>query len=297
MRKQLLFTLITFLICVLLSAGLEVRAGETVDLPLKGKIILLDPGHGGLDHGYCQKDSVCEKDTVMEITEKLAALLEEKGAKVKMTHSKIEYRQFPWQHAGELSLDQRVLKARDNRADIFVSLHCNASSKKHRTGAAVFYQSNFPASKTLGDQIQRALIRIPENSKRTDKPGSYYLLNKITIPAVVVETCYLTHRADKENIVSHEYRQKVASAVFSGITNFFARQDYTAKNVVMVYKESLNAIKGDSEGVAILSFLNTVGVLPPDLKIGSVDVSDGEAKVDIKAVGSNLSLGGEEEYQ
>ncbi|MFZ5633114.1 MAG: divergent polysaccharide deacetylase family protein [Bacillota bacterium] len=305
------FAFLTF--CVLFITAVKVQAKETgAEYPLQGKTVLLDPGHGGRDHGYCRKNSVCERDIAMEITKKTAVLLKKNGAKVILTRDQSDSRWFPWPGTeSETSLDKRILLAGEKKADIFVSVHCNASQKAHRTGAVVFYQNNSPASITLGDRIQRELIKIPENSKRNDKPGSYYLLNKLAVPAVVVETCYLTHRADKENIASREYREKIAGAIFSGIINYFSGQESAGKkitgqgtvniNETICQEEQISAAPlavsaeyhrsiAREEDSAALSLLR-------GLTIGSVEVRGSQALIDVKSASSGMSLGGEEEYR
>ncbi|MHB8918304.1 MAG: divergent polysaccharide deacetylase family protein [Desulfocucumaceae bacterium] len=306
-NRVLIIILFTTL-CVLFTPGI-IRAEKTgAAYPLDGKTILLDPGHGGSDHGYCRKGSTCERDIVMEIAEKLADHLRKSGAKVIMTRERI----YGWLHwpgtEWETSLDKRVLLTASKKADIFVSIHCNASPRAHRTGAVVFYQDNFADSRLLGDQIQRALVKIPENSKHTDKPGSYYLLNRLPVPAVVVETCYLTHRADKENIAGPEYQEKIAAAIQMGITGYFAKQGIaggrsiasSTANNERNFELPLQAPTGQhrltSGNSDTLAHLKT-SIIPPELKIDSVQEQGGQLLVDIKSAGSRVSLGGEEEYR
>lgn len=241
-KKYFLVSLVLITFCALFITGAKFQAEEAgTSYPLEGKTVLLDPGHGGRDHGYCEKNSICERDIVMEISKKAAVLLKKNGAKVFMTRDRNDSRWFPWPGTeSEINLDKRISLAKAKNADIFVSIHCNASRKPHRTGAVVFYQNNSPASKTLGGQIQRELVKILENSKRTDKPGSYYLLNKLPVPAVVIETCYLTHRTDKENIVSREYQEKIAGAICSGIIKYFSGRENTVEKITCSNADNKN---------------------------------------------------------
>lgn len=318
--KRYLTVFFVITLCTFFIIVTKVQAKEPGNIyPVQGKTILLDPGHGGRDHGYCKKGSVCEKDTAMEVTQRVAARLRESGAKVYLTREKNCFLWFPWPgKESEISLDKRILLARAKKADIFVSIHCNASPKPHRAGAVVFYQDNSSTSRLLGNQIQRELVKIPENSKRTDKPGSYYLLNKLSVPAVVIETCYLTHKADKENIVNPKYQEKIARAIFLGITNYFFKQENTGNIPASpesdntyhenIFKEGQNRTSPlwvpagydrtasrfrDNEA---LSFLKSASTVSGDLKIDNVKVSGNQASVNIKTAHKGLSLGGEEEY-
>ncbi len=318
LSRRLLTILFFIAFCFLFLATIEAKETEAANT-LEGKTVFLDPGHGGRDHGYCKKNGVCERDITMDIAQKAAFYLKKNGAEVVMTHKDEHFRWFPWKgRESEISLDERIQMAKSKKADIFISLHCNASPKPHRTGAVVFYKDNSSASRLLGDQIQRELVKIPENGKRTDKPCSYYLLNKLPVPAVVIETCYLTHSTDKENILNPKYREKVAGAIFSGITNYFAKQeneikltagssadnllhqnsfkegqDYTSSpSMDFADKDRLTAQVRDS--IAINSSKSTS--MPSDIKIGDIDVRGNQAIVDVKTARTEFSLAGEEEY-
>jgi N-acetylmuramoyl-L-alanine amidase CwlD len=316
--KRVMPILFFIAFCFLFLTAIEAK--ETGDMNnLEGKIVLLDPGHGGLDHGYCKKNGVCERDITMEIAQKTALLLKKNGAEVVMTHKNKYSRWFPWMgRESEISLDERIELAKSKKADIFISLHCNASPKPHRTGAVVFYQDNSPASNSLGDHIQRELVKIPENGKRTDKPCSYYLLNNLPVPAVVIETCYLTHRADKENILNVKYREKIAAAVFSGITNYLSNQKSAGKNTTSLkagnslqqgtcetvrdHTSSPAMLLADNERLTAqvkdnlaINFTSSIA-MPGDMEIGNIEVSGSQAIIDMKTARMEYSLGGEEEY-
>ncbi|MFZ5649167.1 MAG: divergent polysaccharide deacetylase family protein [Bacillota bacterium] len=319
LSKRPLTILFFIAFCSLFLTTIEAKETGAVH-PLAGKTVLLDPGHGGRDHGYCKKNGVCERDITMEIAQKVAVHLRENGANVVMTREQNYFRRFPWPGMkSEISLDKRILLVKPKKADIFVSIHCNASPKPHRTGAVVFYQDNSPASRLLGDHIQRELVKIPENGKRTNKPGSYYLLNKLSVPAVVIETCYLTHRTDKENIVNPKYRGKVAGAIFLGIKNYFSKQENEGKNTAksstgnlfykngykkeQIYTASPLTVFADYDRPTVqvrdsvaINFLKSTITMPRDIKIGNIEVSGDQAIIDIKTARTGFSLGGEEEY-
>jgi len=281
-----------FVVCLLIFTLLPSTplhaSTKALKSPLKGKTVILDPGHGGKDHGYCKKNNVCEKDTDISIAKKLERSLTEKGAAVFLTHDQTDGGFISWLGAKpETGLDQRILMAGEKKADVFISIHCNASPKPHRAGSVVFYRSGSMGGKKLGEQIQKELVRMPDNGKNTASPGSYYLLNRLDIPAVVVETCYLTHRTDKNNIGSHKYQDKIAGAIFRGISDYLAGEAHQDKKITRTEVYPKMSLPVTSQ--------NTVKP-PPDIKTGDIAVEDGRATVDIKTPRSGLSLGGEEEY-
>lgn len=299
---------ILFILAFCLFFSAVPASGQLPDSrPLEGKTVVLDPGHGGRDHGYCDKIGVCERDITLEIAREVSADLRAGGARVFLTRGG---RHFPGVSLPgvdqEISLDKRISLAQSKKADVFVSIHCNTSPSIHRTGATVFYRDGFAAGRLLGDKIQRELVKIPDNGKRTDRPGSYYLLNRLPVPAVVVETCYLTHRLDKKNIADPRYREMVSSAIFSGISGYFSDQGTN---------------KGDSAGMGpgradpnpAAARQVSPGVQTPDLsalerlkndlrlsggiKLGAIALNGNRADIDIYAPPGGPVMGGEEEYR
>jgi polysaccharide deacetylase 2 family uncharacterized protein YibQ/N-acetylmuramoyl-L-alanine amidase len=281
-----------FLITLLALLNMPAYAAQTAPSPLKGKVIILDPGHGGSDHGYCRQDSACERDIDLEIVKKTAALLNNSGASVFITRGE-KKGWLPWQGQSEISLDERISLAGEKKADIFVSIHCNASPRPHRTGAVVFYRDNCPPGSRLGDSIQRELVKIPENGKRTDKPGDYYLLNRLSMPAVVIESCYLTHDSDKKHILDQEYQKKFASAVFTGIEKYLCTA-VQPESEQSVFKTSPGNPTGNFNYQPELQALPAN--VPGGIKINSIKIKEGQAHIDIGVGSEGLSLGGEEEY-
>lgn len=292
--------LYAFLIIAAAAAGMltpfPAQAGEMEPgLPLKGKTVVLDPGHGGKDHGYCRKGGACEKSTAMAVADKVRGILERNGARVYLTNDGGGGGLWDrlWAKT-EKSLDQRVKMAEEKKADAFLSIHCNTSPLPHRAGAAVLYRDGFSSGKKLGEQLNRELVKLPENGKNSAGPGNYYILNRVDVPAAVVETCYLTHSTDKDNIGRDNYREKLARAISGGILNYFAEENKAGR-----YSEQPVAAPARvvPETARIAGKAGAAGLEAPPrgISITSVLVSEGRAAVNLKKPGAGLSMGGEEE--
>ncbi|MFZ5650042.1 MAG: divergent polysaccharide deacetylase family protein [Bacillota bacterium] len=287
-KNQLyLFLVITLAVLILPSFSAQAEKKGS-SLPLNGKTVILDPGHGGDDHGYCRKGVACEKSTAMSVTENIRSMLERNGATVYMTHGGGGggFLSRLWTK-NENSLDLRAKMAGEKKADIFLSIHCNASPLPHRAGVKVLFRGGFAAGKMLGEHINRELVKLPENGKNTASPGNYYILNRVEVPAVVVETCYLTHNSDKETIASGQYREKLARAISGGVINYFIKEGTSGRCWTKPEAPESNKVIAAGKEEAVN--------LPGGISISIVKVRRGRAEVDLKTPGESLSLGGEEE--
>lgn len=93
--------------------------------------IVLDAGHGGHDEGATGPSGLHEKDLVLDVTKLLATRLRERGVRVVLTRTRDEF----------LSLEERTAVANDARADLFLSIHANASSSRKPRGIETYFAS------------------------------------------------------------------------------------------------------------------------------------------------------------
>jgi N-acetylmuramoyl-L-alanine amidase CwlD len=228
-------------ICSIFSEENPVPALKNV----RGKTVVIDPGHGGNDAGCTDKGKILEKDVTLAVARKLAQMLEFEGAAVKLTR---EGDYEPGQKFFSLKrnndLDERVAFASKNKADIFVSLHINSSPKGNRAGAVVFYNEGNRTGQCLAQNIQNELRRIPEVIKRTPRARNYYVLNHLEIPAVVVELGYISSDRDRQYLADPAYHKKIARSICTGITNYFNHTCPVDNSI------NPNALKYERDGTA-----------------------------------------------
>lgn len=197
---------------------------ENVDMSLlSGHTIVIDPGHGGIDSGatYHQVD---EKDVTLEIATKLAAVLEQYGAKVVLTRdTDIDY--YTKGKGGKRNdLLERIKRIDEAGAEVFLSIHCNAYTSAELSGAQVFYNSKLPINKILAENLQLLLKEFPEGNKRQAKEDLHILLlNKINIPGVLIETGYLTNKAEASLLTEDSYQQKMVEKIAKAVAYHFAK--------------------------------------------------------------------------
>lgn len=178
-------------------------------LPLAGKIVAVDAGHGGDDRGVCHFPmGLIEKEINLDIAGRVASGLEAAGAKVLLTRTEDAF----------VSLDERAEAANAAGADLFLSIHTNRiPGHPECFGAQVFYFPTSEESKRLAETLQAELIAIDPANYRGALPGNYRVLRLSRMPGALVEIGFLTNARDRSLIATDAYRQAVAEAIVSGI--------------------------------------------------------------------------------
>jgi len=198
--------------------------------PLGGVKIVVDAGHGGIDGG-ASSGEVIEKDVTLAIAAKVEKQLKQLGAEVVMTRSTDG--DVLDEHApSEKFSTLRERKKEDiflrsnlvtkNEPDIFVTIHANAIPEEKWRGAQVFYhRDGHPNSELLAKSIQSTIKESLQNTEREALAiKQVYLLKKAEVPAVLVETGFLSNNEERELLSSDAYQKKMADAIVSGIESY-----------------------------------------------------------------------------
>jgi N-acetylmuramoyl-L-alanine amidase len=181
---------------------------------LAGKIVVVDPGHGGHDRG-CHTDGVSEKELTLKIGKLLAAELSAQGATVIMTRKTDVF----------VGLNERAAIAVRNKADFFIAVHINSNGKANSTsGTITFYHKNKANSRTLAECLQREIGKVNElpdigvwSDQRIYKSGFAVLRGSSQIPGVLLELGFMNHYRDRARMVQPDFHQDVAKAVVKGL--------------------------------------------------------------------------------
>jgi len=165
-------------------------------------VIVVDPGHGGDDYGAIGQNGTREKDVVLDIAKKLAKLIrKDKQLKVVLTRD----------HDKTLSLEQRARIANDAGADLFVSIHANASPKKRIRGWNVFFLA--PAlndSARAVEQLENSYF-LRESYSDSDGPGvdSEYQDPVASILSEMLMTEFQAESHDLAQMIDREFRRRL----------------------------------------------------------------------------------------
>jgi N-acetylmuramoyl-L-alanine amidase len=218
------------------------------------RTVVIDPGHGGRDPGAVGVGPLEEKEVTLRLARALAPRLESRGFRVVLTRS----------DDATLSLEERTAIAEGEGGDVFVSLHANAARRRSAQGIETYYLDATHERHTLRlaalengvaprhlDELQRTLaaLRVSAVSKQsaalagevhrallaglrsrwevTDlgvKRGPFYVLFLSSMPAILVETGFLTNAPESRRLGTPEYVNRTAERIAEGIARYRARR-------------------------------------------------------------------------
>ncbi|HID0817532.1 N-acetylmuramoyl-L-alanine amidase CwlD [Clostridium botulinum] len=225
-KKLVLTTIIIFI-----SLGFIIRINIFSNSnSVKGKkIILIDPGHGGMDGGAVARDGTLEKDVNLEISKILKKNLKKEGYKVVMTREDDSglYSEDKGKRVRQKKiedLNKRCELKRTTKCDMFISIHLNMFDQSQYYGAQVWYSNN-EDSKRLAHILQNNLREeLDENNKRKEKAAknSYKILrNNDKMPSVIVECGFLSNSMELEKLKSTDYQEKISKAIVKSVGDYF----------------------------------------------------------------------------
>lgn len=192
-----------------------------------GRVIVIDPGHGGVDGGAVGKTGVTEKELNLQVARRLGRLLSEAGAAVILTREKDEDLADP-DTEGLLErkrqdLMRRVSLVRDSKADLLISIHVNSFPSPRWWGVQTFYWRESEEGRKLAEAIQEELIRVLGNNRRKAKGEVFYLLENVDVPAVMVEMGFISNPREEQLLQDPVYQEKIARAIYGGVVRYFAQ--------------------------------------------------------------------------
>lgn len=172
------------------------------------KIIVIDPGHGGSDHGAI-RNNISEKHITLDISKRVATLLEKKGYVVYMTR----------ETDATVSLQDRVEISEDISPEIFVSIHVNSSNSESPNGIEThYYKDN---SLDLAKTVHASMLNHISANNRGLFKSKFYVINHTTAPAILVEIGFLSNPSERAQLVSESRKQATAKAIAEGIDDYF----------------------------------------------------------------------------
>ena len=205
-----------FLVLFLAMFSYPVRA----DLPLQGKVVAIDSGHGGLDPGSLYND-IYEKDITLSIGKYLENYLSEMGATVIMTRtSDNDLSNGARNHSKKADFDERIKIINQNIVDMYVSIHLNYLTDTRYYGAQVFYNKD---NENLAKSIQEYLNKNTDTNREIKKiPTSTYMYDKLTTKGVLVECGFLSNAMERSKLVTKEYQIKFAKVLAEAISHYYS---------------------------------------------------------------------------
>ncbi|MCR1934479.1 N-acetylmuramoyl-L-alanine amidase CwlD [Clostridium tepidum] len=229
-RKLILTTLIIF---ISFSFIIKVNVFNNLNSVNEKKIILIDPGHGGMDGGAVAKDGTLEKDINLDISKILKNQLKKEGYKVIMTRE--DDRGLYSEGKGKKirrkkieDLNKRCELKKTSNCDMFISIHLNMFEQSQYYGAQVWYSNN-EDSKRFAHILQNNLREeLDENNKRKEKAAknNYKILrDNDEMPSVIVECGFLSNSMELERLKNKDYQQNISKAIVKSVNEYFDDKD------------------------------------------------------------------------
>ncbi|MCB9188000.1 MAG: N-acetylmuramoyl-L-alanine amidase [Flavobacteriales bacterium] len=184
-------------------------------------IVVIDAGHGGNDPGNLHQTNglMDEKDLNLAMALKLGGYIEQfLGHRVEVVYTRTE--------DVYVSLEDRVKKANEIKADYFISIHCNASDNKEIHGAEthIHLMESTTSSKLahmIQDQFKNRAARVSRGVKlKNDRLYNLFVLKETKMPAVLVETGFMTNTQEEAYLNSEYGQDLLMSAVFRAFRDY-----------------------------------------------------------------------------
>lgn len=219
MTKYKIYVLFLLIISFLSINYIIARNNE---LPLLGKVIYIDPGHGGPDPGAMYV-GIKEKDINLKISKKIEETLTSLGAIVYLTR----YGDYDLSVTNTINrkrsdLSRRSKIVNDSDCDLFLSIHLNAEDTGLWRGAQVFYNDKNKENKKIA-QIFQNQFKKKLNSKRNYKKGNdLYLQRRIERPGVLLELGFISNQSDRYLLKQDTYQKKIAQVIASSVLEYLS---------------------------------------------------------------------------
>jgi N-acetylmuramoyl-L-alanine amidase len=238
---------------VIVEKGTEIpaagRAADTVKIidPSRNtssrKLIVLDPGHGGNDPGATGYNGLREKDVVLNVAQLVKRHLKSYNADVLLTRDTDEF----------ITLKNRAIYANSRKADLFVSIHCNASGNRSASGTRSYIYDRVASSKEAAEaakfenkntgaleflmndlrksayeylsieaagNIQQDLISGLKLKWMPTERAPFYVIANTNMPSVLVEIAFISNPKEEQKLDSPGFKDEVSISIAKGITQY-----------------------------------------------------------------------------
>ena len=180
-------------------------------LPNRGQVlVMLDPGHGGVDPGAVGIGGLQEKGVVLAVAQHTAAALQAQGIAVQMTR----------QSDQTVDLQPRATMAETARATVFVSIHANAVNMQRPevNGLETYYYSD--TGQVLATALQRQVLGTMAMNDRGVRQARFLVLRRTSMPAALIEIGFVTGAIDAPKLRDPRWQAQMGQAIAQGIINY-----------------------------------------------------------------------------
>lgn len=192
---------------------------------LQGHHILLDPGHGGWDPGFVNRDGLQEKMINLQIALLLAEMLRKNGATVTLTRTSDRSLATPghpgFPDAKHEDLAHRARLGKAVGAEMVLSIHQNSFSDPRVHGPQLFLDPQDPAAVRLAGLLQERLNAVASTQRTPIDARRLHMVHDPGLPAVVVETGFLSNPEEAARLRDPNYQRALVQAMVDGLAAYF----------------------------------------------------------------------------
>lgn len=191
---------------------------------LKGKIIALDPGHGGSDTGAIGPTGVTEKGVTLRVAKALQKLLQAEGATVLMTRTTDTEVSPKKANASDVEeLQARCDVGNDGNADIFISMHMDSFTNSTPSGTTgYYYTKGSKAGQRLAQYLSEGVVTALGTGNRGTKSCNFYVVKHTDMPATLVEMAFISNDKEEKLMNSEAGINRAAEGLLNGLRRFFS---------------------------------------------------------------------------
>ena len=206
-------------------------------------IVVIDPGHGGENKGAVAPDGTTESELNLQFA--IALKEQNNNRNISIISTRESDR--------DMSQEGRAGFAKDEHADIFISLHCNEVAPpigkvdEHHlsekfSGTEIFIASNngvsnYEENHSLANNLGNSILEVNHNFKgiKTRMGAKIFVLEKLQCPSALIELGFLTNNRELQKLKDAEYRKNIANAILSGIANFLKQKEEGTQNSALYF--------------------------------------------------------------
>lgn len=191
-------------------------------------VIVLDPGHGGVDPGKVGVDGQLEKDINLIIVQKLKTYLEMNGITVVLTRKEDKgLYQTGDKNKKSADMKKRIAIINEAKPRVMVSIHQNSYHQPEISGAQVFYYGKSEEGKIFAQLMQKRFDYVlgEKNTRQAKANGNYYLLTHSKPVSIIIEAGFLSNPQEAKKLETEEYQDKIAWTVAMGIIQYLNRSE------------------------------------------------------------------------
>lgn len=215
------YKIYVFLILLFTFVSVNYIVAKNNEFPLLGKIIYLDPGHGGLDPG-AMYGGILEKDINLQITKKLETRLLNMGAIVYLTrYGDYDLAVKNTNNRKRSDLSRRSNIINKSNCDLFLSIHLNAEDTGSWKGAQVFYDDTNSKNETIAKIFQENFKNDLKSNREYKKVNELYLQKRVKSPGILLEVGFLSNASDRYLLKQENYQEKIVSSIIKSVIEYF----------------------------------------------------------------------------